>query len=334
MADSSIYWDIQPSLTYNALLNFIVGSRGCGKTYGLKKFVIKRFLRNKEKFIYVRRFKEEITGKLCAKFFDDIANEYPDNEFTVINTSFYIDGEHCGEAMCLSGQKLLKGIPFPEVRTIIFDEFILDSGVYRYLKGEVESFLEMLETVARLRDDVRVYLLSNALSVTNPYFLYFNIAPPPPNSIICNNDILIENTAPPEYVEAKLATRFGKLISGTKYGDYAISNQFLLDNNEFIAKKSGRCSPMFSCMVNGYSFSVWHAIDMGMLFVSSDAAHGYPVYSLTKDDHTPNDILISSLRTNRHFKLFIEQFFHGNVRFESINLKNKCYEALKIAHIY
>ena len=44
----NIFYDINKLLSYNALLSFVVGERGVGKSYGAKKFVAKRFI-NKHK---------------------------------------------------------------------------------------------------------------------------------------------------------------------------------------------------------------------------------------------------------------------------------------------
>ena len=59
--DTSIYYDISDTLTHNALYNFIIGERGCGKTYSSKKFAIRRFLKTGEQFIYLRRYKSELS---------------------------------------------------------------------------------------------------------------------------------------------------------------------------------------------------------------------------------------------------------------------------------
>lgn len=330
----SIYWDIHPSLSYNALFNFIVGNRGAGKTFGAKKHVINRFLKADEEFIYLRRFKEEVTSRLCANFFTDIQGEFPEHDLTVVMKDFFIDGKHAGYALPLSTSKILKGIPYPNVRTIIFDEFIMDVGSYRYLPDEVTMFLEFFETVARMRDNVRVYFLSNALTVTNPYFLYFDLQMPPEGKIAFKNDILIENVCKSDYIEAKVSTRFGKMTEGTAYGNYAVKNQFLRDNYDFIEKKSGRCTPLFSVRIDSFEFCVWHGIDQGLLYVSSDIPQQLRVFTLTKADHTPNDVLIGSLRSQPVFNVFLSQFFEGNVRFESMNLKNKCYDMMRLAHVY
>ena len=42
-----MYYDYQKVLSYNALLSFIIGERGVGKTYGAKKFCIKNYINKK-----------------------------------------------------------------------------------------------------------------------------------------------------------------------------------------------------------------------------------------------------------------------------------------------
>ena len=75
---------------------------------------------------------------------------------------------------------------------IIFDEFIIDKGRITYLNGEVQLFLDMIETIARTRDDVRVLMISNAISSINPYFLYFNVYPHDGDKFICKDQVVVE----------------------------------------------------------------------------------------------------------------------------------------------
>lgn len=327
-----MYWNIEKSLSYNALFNFIVGNRGAGKTYGAKKHVIKRFLKCKKQFVYIRRYKEEL--KKIKKFFDDIKHEFPDVKLEVNGKEFYINGELAGNAMPLSTAKIEKSTAFPEVETIIFDEFILDKGAHHYLSDEVVNFLECYETIARSRD-VRVYFLSNAITITNPYFLYFNIKLPYGKTITCNNDILIELVQNKEFIEMKKQTRFGKLINGTEYGNYAIENAFLRDNKTFIEKKSGNCEFFFKFVYKDKIYGVWLNMQEGKIFVSNDYDESYVrTYALTKSDHTPNTLLIHNLKQSRQFKMFVENYQMGNVYFENINIKNVVYEVVKLANIY
>ena len=64
--------------------------------------------------------------------------------------------------MQLSTAQDIKGANFDKVKYIIFDEFIIDEGVKKYyLSNEVEVFLNIIESIARMRN-VRVFLLGNA----------------------------------------------------------------------------------------------------------------------------------------------------------------------------
>lgn len=59
--------------------------------------------------------------------------------------------------MTLATAQDLKGTNFDKVKTIIFDEFIIETGQRKtYLNDEVFTFLNLLETIARMRD-VRVF---------------------------------------------------------------------------------------------------------------------------------------------------------------------------------
>ena len=176
--NNKFYYNLQRVLSFNSLINIIIGERGVGKSYTCKKHVINRFIKKNEQFVYLRRYKTELKSSV-PKFFDDIIanNEFPEAKFKVKNNLFYIDDNIAGYALPLSTANILKSTSFAQVKTIIFDEFIIDKGCYHYLQNEVEQFLDIIETIARLRD-VRVFMLGNAISITNPYFTYFDLTLP------------------------------------------------------------------------------------------------------------------------------------------------------------
>lgn len=167
-----MWYDINKTLSYNCLFNFVVGQRGVGKTYAAKKKAIKNYINKGEQFVYLRRYDTEIKASQMEKFFDDILCEFTDHSFGYVSGKFYIDEHVAGYAISLSRAAQYKSVPFPDVTLIIFDEFIIDRGLIRYLPNEVITFSEMYSTIARLRD-VIVLFLSNAITFTNPYFLFF-----------------------------------------------------------------------------------------------------------------------------------------------------------------
>lgn len=322
-----MYWEINKVFSYNKLFNFIVGARGVGKTYGAKKKAIERFIKKNEQFIYLRRYKEELAK--ISKFFDDINNEFPDIDFEVKGNDFYINGMIAGSALALTQAKKEKSVPYPRVSMIIFDEFIIEAkGYSRYLTNEVSCFLEEYSTIARDRD-VIVFFLSNALTISNPYFIYFDIFPSK-NEFTVKGDILIQSVKDNEYIDKMNNTRFGKLIQGTEYGDYAISNEFLLDNNDFIAKKNENYRFLFSFNYSDKNFGVWYNYRQGTYIVSNDIdPSGKLHYCFSMDDHSTNTILLRG-NTSPIIKGFIDTYKRGGVFFESVNIKNIVNKVIKI----
>ena len=56
----------------NATYNVIFGERSNGKTYALLKKGVKNFLKNKKQMAYVRRWKEDLTGRRAATLFSGL----------------------------------------------------------------------------------------------------------------------------------------------------------------------------------------------------------------------------------------------------------------------
>lgn len=328
------YWDIGKSLSYQCLFNFIVGPRGNGKTFGFKQWAIRDFIRNGNQFIYVRRYKEEFRAKI-DKFFDDIHDKFPMHELEVYTKGncFMIDHEVAGYYIPLSTAKTAKSVPYPLVTKICFDEFIIDSGNYHYLKDEVTAFLELYMTIARSRD-VTVYFLSNSVTSTNPYFSYFNVRLPYGNDIARQGDVLVEKVRSIEWEKYMSETRISKLVKGTPYYDYAIKNEFLRDNKTFVQKKTANSEYYFTLIYKGIKYGVWIDYLAGLLFVSENVDLNYPnVYSFTSDDHSPNMILLKGGVKPFKIKLFCQQYQLGSVRFESVKIKAEMMEAMRMVNM-
>lgn len=100
---------------------------GFGKTYGITKFVINQFLKKQEEFAYIRRYKSDLKQSVPT-FFSSVNknNEFPNHLLVSKNNSFYCDDKCFGHSMCLSTAQDLKSSNFDNVKTIIFDEFIIE----------------------------------------------------------------------------------------------------------------------------------------------------------------------------------------------------------------
>ena len=327
-----MYYDYSKILSYNAFINFLIGERGVGKTYGASKFVIKQFINKGEEFVYIRRYKSELAKAVPEFFKSIIANdEFPNHKLSNKGNKFIIDDKIAGYSFSLSTAQSLKSTNFPKVKNIIFDEFIIEEGQNHYIKNEVENFLGMVESISRMKD-VKIFMLANAVTITNPYFIYFDINLPYNSDIKTYRDglILVQYMYNKEYREAKAQTKFGKLTEGTEYSKYAIENNFRLDNKNFIEKKTGTSRCSFGIKYKDVLYGIWFDFNEGKIFVSNDI-NTTQIFACTLSDHTPNTMLLSSMRDYTCWKTFIKNYKLGNVYYENVKIKNMVQELIKIS---
>lgn len=326
------YLNLGLILTFNCLFNFIIGSRGVGKTYGCKKRVVKLFLEKGKQFVYLRRFESELLES-AETYFNDIIknNEFPDVTIEYKEGCYYINGELAGYAMALTKAKDYKSSSFPDVWTIIFDEFLIEENGYtRYLKNEVKQFLGFYMSIDRYRG-CTVFFLANSTQIINPYTLFFNIHLPHGSHYVRKGDILFYLAQNEVFIEEAKQTRFGKLIEGTDFAEYAIENKFADNSKTFLMRKTEKAQYYFTFIYKGEKYGIWVDYNVGKMFASAnvDETCGI-VYSLTVEDHSPNTLLINQLNKSPFFKNFIENYKMGNVYFESQKIKAIVYEVIRL----
>lgn len=339
---TELYWDIQKPLSYNCLWMYIIGMRGGGKTYGSLKWCVEQHLENRKRgrqwqFLYVRRLKtelEKLTVMRGGRLFNAVKSEFPEHTLSAESNILRCDDEICGYAQPLSTASILKSDSFPNVECIIFDEFIIDNrGTYHYLKDEVTKFLDLYETVSRGRD-VKVFFLSNAVTVTNPYFDFFHLNKPYNGDIQrFSKEILVQNFVNPELVKMKKGSRFGNIIDGTEYSDYAYDNEWLLDNNDFIEKKKRTCEYYMTLRYKDTWIGIWLDNVQWLFYISNDVDLQYPLkYSVTTDDHKPNVMLFAAGRKLAWLKNLMDAYQRGAVRYENMKLKNWFRDIMRMAN--
>ena len=327
------WYNYDKALSYNALFTFILTTRGLGKTYGAKLKVINKFLKKGEQFIYVRRYKDELST--ISTFFNDIiANkEFEGHTFKVVGKTFYIDDKICGYAIPLSISQRLKSTSYPDVTTLIYDEFIINKGNIQYLRDEVYTFLEFFETVARKRNNVRAIFLANNVSLINPYFQYFNCIPKNNNrfTLAQDGEVLVEVFKDEVFNEEKYKTKFGKLIKNTTYGNYAIENESLLDDKTFVDKnRPSDAQFCFSVKFRGVELGYWICFEDNIFYVCKDVqSNSRYRYAITKDDHDINYTMVNNLTQFSLFKEYVKFYKYSMVKFKDQECKQMCYETMK-----
>lgn len=260
------YYKFNRLFSYNGVFNMVIGARGLGKTYGGKRDVIKNFLREESEFIYLRRYQSEMAAAK-ATFFDDVEREFPNLGFRVNGNMAEMTYEPHAEKpkwrtmgyfRVLSKAQGQKSQTFPKVTRIIFDEFIIEKGLVKYLPDEVTAFMNFYLTVDRFQDRCNVLMFANSVSIMNPYFLEWDIQPNV-EFVRKGDGFVVCHFADSSMFQSEvLQTRFGKFIAGSGYGDYTTGNVFADDHEYLLSRKSSQSTYYATIRTDDGYFSVWY----------------------------------------------------------------------------
>jgi hypothetical protein len=252
------YYDYNKIISYNCPVNVLIGERGVGKSYGAKDYVINKWLKKKEKFLYLRRYDNELKSVFAKDYFLDIRNKFPEHKLASHNKKFYCDGEIIGYAKRLTEAQDLKSASFDDVTTIIFDEYAIEKNKRYYLPNEGMIIAGLLDSVIRNRSNVKIFFIMNAVSGIeySPLFTFFELTLPYNNDIklFKSNLILVQYMSNLEFREERKETLIGKLMEGTPYEEYAIQNKIIGKNNDFLGKKTGTSRFFFAIIYQGNTY--------------------------------------------------------------------------------
>lgn len=191
------YWNINRVLQSGYRIALIIGGRGVGKTFTVKKETLEDLFFNNCSLIYLRRLGVEIddlektnfiTKELLEKTFNDRLSDYGTDQKRNV-TKFTIDGEihelkYFGNHLFFDGRIIVyftalsragrvKSNDYPDVKYLIYDEVIIDKKIMpnaRYIRNEFTVLLNFIETVKRERKDFYLFMLSNVGENFNPIF--------------------------------------------------------------------------------------------------------------------------------------------------------------------
>ena len=97
-----------------------------------------------------------------------------------------------------------------------------------------------------------------------------------------------------------------------------------------LKRKNGTSKFSFAFIYNGETFGVWFDFYEGLIYVSSHYIKDFHfTFACTLKDHTPNTMLLSTVKKYNCWKTFIENYKMGNVRFESMKIKGIVQELIK-----
>jgi hypothetical protein len=271
------YYNYDKILSFAAFWNFIIGGRGLGKTFGAKIKVLTWAIRTSgdDQFIYMRRYKDELRMSRDT-FTADIQDKFPDKDFRHQGWAMQMADASTrdqkknrewitiGYFIPLSVAQSVKSVSFSKVKTIIFDEFIIEKGMTHYLPNEAVAFQNFYSTVDRAQDKTRVLFLANSVTMENPYFTYYNIRPDKigeisKHHILANGKpyMVVHIVKSEKFAAQVRKTAFGQFIDGTEYADYALDNQFHDAHGNLVKPKTSDAEYYCTIQTKTGTFSVW-----------------------------------------------------------------------------
>lgn len=164
-----------------AILPFIEDSIVYSSDYTDKEKVFKNIIESGQRFILMRRFKEEITSSWIESYFSDVDIEkLTDGEYNMITMfrkelflTFYDVETHkskrgakIGYAVALSTEQNYAGSSYLDVTNIIFEEIMSRTS---YLHDESNKLMTFYSTVDRKRGIVKMWLVGNTVTRVCPY---------------------------------------------------------------------------------------------------------------------------------------------------------------------
>lgn len=183
------FYSLKNILSKNADYNIIFGERSNGKTYAALEYGIKRFVESgyTEQTAILRRWKEDLKGKRAETLYKSLeANgriaELTGGKFTEVyyfNGKWYLSNydseiqkhvpytKPLAFSFALSEMEHDKSTSYPDITTVIFDEFLTRRY---YLPDEFILFMNVLSTIIRHRNNVKIFMLGNTVNKFCPYF--------------------------------------------------------------------------------------------------------------------------------------------------------------------
>lgn len=166
----------------------IFGERSNGKTYTVLEKIVQNYWDTGKQGAIIRRTEQNVKGITARTYFNGLIENGRISEITngewdgiyYYSMSWFLCKEdpdrpghikHDTKPLCyffaLNTWENTKGGQYPDVTTILFDEFMTRD---RYLTNEWQYFTNVLSTIIRKRTDVTIFMVGNTVNRTCPYF--------------------------------------------------------------------------------------------------------------------------------------------------------------------
>lgn len=316
-------------------------NRTGGKTTYFGRLLVNRFIKTGAKFALLYRFNYEMDS-ISDKFFKDIGSLFFNGYimtserkakgiFQELFLKYPNEGEDekphsCGYALAINSADQIKKYShlFSDVDAILFDEF--QSETNHYCPDEIRKFLSVHTSIARGQGSqvryVPVYMLSNPVSLINPYYVEMGIAERLQDNtkFLKGQGYVLENGFVESASVAQKESGFNKAFAFNKYMKYSSESVYLNDNKAFIEKPEGDSKYLATIQYEGCEYALREYYQAGVIYCDDhdDSSYKYKI-AVTTEDHQTNYVM---LKRNDMFIQNMRYFFErGCFRFKNLLCK-------------
>jgi hypothetical protein len=314
-------------------------NRTGGKTTYFGRLCINRFLDKGEKFGLLYRYNYELDD-IVDKFYKDLGSlffpTYTMQSKRRAKGTFqelFLNGKRCGYALSLNNADQIKKYShlFSDIQRMIFDEF--QSETNHYCDNETKKFISIHTSIARGQGEqvryVPVYMLSNPVSIINPYYVEMGISGrlKDDTKFLRGDGFVLEQG----YIESasieQKKSGFNRAFSKNSYTAYSSECVYLNDNKAFVEKPAGKSKYLCTLRYKGSDFALREYTESGLIYCDDKADSSFLTkISVTTDDHNINYVM---LKRNDFFLSNLRYFFeHGCFRFKDMRCKEAVLSAL------
>ena len=348
------YYDWDKTFSYQTGINgeicLVLGAKDIGKTFGLRKKCIERFLKAGETFCEICRTNEELKA-VAPGYFDKLqaAGFFTDYVFKIERSCGYIAKHIEGQKpdydllcyfVALTNFQREKKRTYAMVKRFIFDEAIIDTmdRHHRYLKDEFLILANLLDSISRQQpgNDFKyyVYLLGNAVDLTSPYFRFNGINKIPGFGYHWYKDktVLLHYVEPWDSQDRRAYTLVGRMLAGNDEAKTVFDNEFRDTTGGEIMPKTSNARYAFAIRWEKLTLAIWIDSKAALWFVTEkipkDASN---IYTLAKRDSSIDYKMLA--RTDGLLKLLPEIYHLGGLRYETPAIREAFFEILSFIGI-
>ena len=314
-------------------------NRTGGKTTYFGRLCINRFLNHGEKFGLIYRYNYELDD-ITDKFFKDIGSLFfPNMSMTSkrrasgIYHELFLDEKSCGYAFSLNSADQIKKYShlFADIERMLFDEF--QSETNHYCNDEIKKFISIHTSISRGQGEqvryVPVFMLSNPVSIINPYYVELGISERLRNEthFLRGNGFVLEQGYVDSASKAQKESGFNRAFYKNSYVAYSSECVYLNDNKAFIEKPTSKGRYLATLKYKGADFGIREFPEEGFIYCDDKPDLTFALkITVTTSDHAINYVM---LKRNDLFLANLRWYFErGCFRFKDLRCKEAVLKAL------